>query len=487
MTTPAVRNTLTLRLYCHGLGDCNLIGVPDDKRGTFWILIDCGVHTSARGGSARVKDVVADILKITQRLDVIVGTHEHWDHLSGFLQAKDLFDKFSVGEIWFAWTEDPANPEARRIDKFKGDALAALVDTSLALDNHQQMGAEAQGIDALLGFVIGLDGERVRDAREGLRALSPNVRHLSPGMIVPLPAAASAIKAYVLGPPLDSTLFHIQDSASQTYQMSATLGALTNGLAIQADGLSIKNDPLAPFDEDAGIPPLSKMLAGKDADHPKDLAFLSRYYAGPVSGPSFPLGAKISADQSWRRIDSDWLGSGTDLALQLDSSTNNTSLVLAIEIVATGKVLIFAADAQVGNWQTWAGVTFPDEASVPPVTGADLLRRAVFYKVGHHGSRNATLSENGLELMVSPDLTAFIPTDEAMAQKVGWSDIPAKKLLARLAEKTAGRVIKSDDKWVQQQSQDLGVKIGGALQSITVQHGSPGPFEGAPYVEIRIG
>ncbi|MER9018276.1 MBL fold metallo-hydrolase [Mesorhizobium sp. M0898] len=485
MTTPTASNTLTLRLYCHGLGDCNLIGVPDDKGGTFWILIDCGVHTSARGGSARVKDVVADILKITQRLDVIVGTHEHWDHLSGFLQAKDLFDKFSVGEIWFAWTEDPANPDARRIDKFKGDALAALVDTSLALDNHPQMGAQAQGIDALLGFVIGLDGERVRDAREALRALSPNVRHLSPGMIVPLPAAASAIRAYVLGPPLDSTFFHIQDSASQTYQMSATLGALANGLAIQADGLSIKNDPLAPFDEGAGLT-LSKMLAGKETDFPKDLAFLSRHYAGPVSGPKFPLGATTSADQSWRRIDSDWLSSGTDLALQLDSSTNNTSLVLAIEIVATRKVLIFAADAQVGNWQTWAAVSFTEASETPPISGADLLRRTVFYKVGHHGSRNATLSENGLELMVSPDLTAFIPTDEAMAQKVGWSDIPAKKLLARLQEKTAGRVIKSDADWIQQQSLELGVKLGGSLQKIVVQH-STGSFEGAPCVEICIG
>ncbi|MBZ9673980.1 MBL fold metallo-hydrolase [Mesorhizobium sp. ES1-3] len=486
MTTPAATNSLTLRLYCHGLGDCNLIGVPDDKGGTFWILIDCGVHTSAPGGSARVKEVVADILKITQRLDVIVGTHEHWDHLSGFLQAKDLFDKFSVGEVWFAWTENPANPDARRIDRFKGAALTALVDTSLALDSHPLMEAEAQGINALLGFVIGLDGERVRDAREHLRALSRNVRHLAPGAIVPLPAAAGAIKVYVLGPPLDPTLFQIQDSASQTYQMSATLGALMNGLAIQADGLSIKNDPLAPFDEGAGLS-LSASLAGKEAGFPKDLAFLSRHYAGPVTGPKLPPGVTRSADQGWRRIDSDWLSSGSDLALQLDSSTNNTSLVLAIEVVATGKVLIFAADAQIGNWESWAKVTFPNEGSTTPVTGADLLRRAVFYKVGHHGSRNATLSENGLELMVSPELTAFIPTDEAMAKKVGWSDIPAKKLLARLAEKTAGRVIKSDDNWIQQQSEDLGVKIGGSLQSITVQHGGPGPFEGAPYVEIMIG
>ena len=43
----------------------------------------------------------------------------------------------------------------------------------------------------------------------------------------------------------------------------------------------------------------------------------------------------------------------SDLALQLDSVTNNTSLVLAIERIADGKVLLFPADAQEGNWLSW--------------------------------------------------------------------------------------------------------------------------------------
>lgn len=40
------------------------------------------------------------------------------------------------------------------------------------------------------------------------------------------------------------------------------------------------------------------------------------------------------------------------MALMLDSATNNTSLVLGIEL-DPGEVLIFAADAQVGNWLSW--------------------------------------------------------------------------------------------------------------------------------------
>ena len=41
-------------------------------------------------------------------LDRLVVTHEHWDHLSGFLQARsDLRHASTVGEVWLAWTEDP--------------------------------------------------------------------------------------------------------------------------------------------------------------------------------------------------------------------------------------------------------------------------------------------------------------------------------------------------------------------------------------------
>ena len=67
--------------------------------------------------------------------------------------------------------------------------------------------------------------------------------------------------------------------------------------------------------------------------------------------------------------------------------TNNSSLVLAIELVASGKVLLFAADAQTGNWSSWAGVNWDDHT----VHTDDLLARTVFYKVGHHASHNATL------------------------------------------------------------------------------------------------
>ena len=54
------------------------------------------------------------------------------------------------------------------------------------------------------------------------------------------------------------------------------------------------------------------------------------------------------------------------------------------------------------------------------VRSDDLLARTVLYKVGHHGSHNATLREKGLELMASGELTAMIPVNRVTAKKMEW-------------------------------------------------------------------
>ena len=100
--------------------------------------------------------------------------------------------------------------------------------------------------------------------------------------------------------------------------------------------------------------------------------------------------SKCPPNASWRRIDDEWLYSAETLALKLNTGINNTSLVVAFELPTSKKVLFFAADAQRGNWVSWKDVTFKDGAET--VTAKDLLARAVLYKVGHHGSHNATLS-----------------------------------------------------------------------------------------------
>jgi hypothetical protein len=166
-------------------------------------------------------------------------------------------------------------------------------------------------------------------------------------------------------------------------------------------------------------------------------------------------------DQSWRRIDHDWLGVSADLAMQLDDRTNNSSLVLAFEFLDTKRVMLFVGDAQVGNWLSWQNVSWANDDT----TIADLLARTIFYKVGHHGSQNATLKQHGLELMTSPDLSAFIPTNEKDALKVKWGEMPFKTILEKLEKRTSQRVIRADDPWIGQPASKpkFGVPSGAVL------------------------
>src|SRR5262249_50187156 len=120
--------------------------------------------------------------------------------------------------------------------------------------------------------------------------------------------------------------------------------------------------------------------------------------------------------------------------------TNNTSLVLAIEL-AGQDVLLFAADAQIGSWLSWQDLQW--KVGDRSVTGLDLLKRTVLYKVGHHGSHNATLREKGLELMQKLNV-AMLPVDEEMAKRKRWSRMPFSDLVTALEEKTGKRLIRSD-------------------------------------------
>src|SRR5678815_1205756 len=107
------------------------------------------------------------------------------------------------------------------------------------------------------------------------------------------------------------------------------------------------------------------------------------------------------------------------------------------------------------NWMSWHDLSFsvtpPGGGPAREVTTTDLLARTVFYKVGHHGSHNATASRKGLELMTAEDeLTAFIPVDRAVAlgrnPKGSWK-MPAVPLYRRLLVKCQGRVARSDLGW----------------------------------------
>jgi hypothetical protein len=430
-------------MYRQGLGDCFLITFPGASGKAFHMLIDCGVVLGTPDPTTPMKKVVSDITSVTGgQVDLLVVTHEHWDHVSGFLQAQDLFDKLTIREVWMAWTENQTDALANKLRterRTAEDALRMAV-SHLALTSDTDT---AQHVDSLVGF-FGATSGSTSDALNYVKKRAPGgkPRYCEPGEPpIELPELPG-IRFYVLGPPRDEALIKKSNpSQNEAYGLDAGPGGsqalLVAGLMRAAAGTgAVGDDSLEnPFDDMYEIP------MARAAQVP---FFEKRYFGDSTDGGLYEKSSsKEIHDQSWRRIDSAWLGASETMALQLDSATNNTSLVLAIEVVATGEILLFPGDAQAGNWLSWQELKW--EVDGKAVTGPDLLTRTTFYKVGHHGSHNATLKAKGLELMVNDALVAMIPVDHAMAVKKRWGRMPLPELVDRIKEKTHGRMLKMDD------------------------------------------
>ncbi len=441
---------LRIRLYRHGLGDCMLLRFrKEDRGGTFNVLIDCGLITVASEPQAKMTRVVRDIARACDagngaHLDVVVMTHEHWDHVSGFhpSQARALFADMQIDEVWYAWTEDPHNALGQRLRAERAAQVQALANAVAAIAAQPAMAARAAQLGAMLGFfgvaAGAAAGARIGRTREAFEYLMqrPNVRtrYLDPAQAPRSLPAVPQVRVYTFGPPQDEGMIKRSApsrSGQEVYDMSAEQRLADSvGAAFARMGMGAAS--AAPGLEDCPFEPAMRRQDGARA---------SRALAGLIETTWNAPG------QQWRQIDLDWTQAAETLALNLDTHTNNTCLVLAFEFTDTGQVMLFPADAQVGNWLSWQHLRWSvtsDQGS-REVRAPELLARTVFYKVGHHGSHNATLRALGLEQMTSEDLMAFIPVSKAEARLNRWMGMPFNPLVKRLAEKTAGRLLVADE------------------------------------------
>ncbi|MGO4394055.1 hypothetical protein AB4Z46_22090 [Variovorax sp. M-6] len=401
----------TVRTYRHGLGDCHLVTLYGARKARFQIMIDCGVILGTPDAGAVMTEVMDDILAATGgSIDLLVATHEHWDHVSGFAQAAESFAKLKVGAVWMGWTEDPKDADAIKLRRERDSALALLQAAAA------RMQVDGGGEPGLLSSVLDFFGAAARittaSALELVRAKVARPRYCDP-KDAPVALADFRARIYTLGPPRDIRMLKKtlpSASAPETYGMALAAAERSVGQAL--------SDPeQQPFSNSVRIP--NRVAQSTPF-------FQQRYWN----------------DDDWRRIDVAWMDDASELALALDSMTNNTSLVLAIDLADAG-VLLFAADAQVGNWLSWDDCKW--RVNGKQVTGPDLLARTVYYKVGHHGSHNATLRAEGLERMKALDV-AVIPVDHAMALKKKWGDIPLDTLVTALDRATTqrGYVLRTD-------------------------------------------
>ena len=408
----------------------------------FHMLIDCGALSSTDG---QLRAVVSDIKKRTNStIDVVIATHEHWDHISGFLQAKQVFDGITVKDVWASWTEEPENLTAKQLKerfKKKKKAVEMAVRKMPEDDTNQHLGLYRKSITHLLGFTGGLGtnaSDKTGTAWSNYLGLSKRKTYCSPKRAPIALEAVEGVRVFVLGPPEDPDYIKQKLSKVETYDDGGHAFSAFAGFAaaFADDKTSDEKERSFPFDKRYRVLPRTAK---------RNPFFVSQY------------GFDDERESSWRRIDDDWLAQAGELALHLDSYTNNTCFALAIELGEDGKVLLFPGDAQVGNWLSWSDLSWKvknSDGSYRNVDIDDLLGRTVLYKVGHHGSHNATLRAKGLERMTSEDLVSLIPVHRETAKAQKW-EFPFPPLWDSLKKRCHGRVLLADTNNMDEIREDL--------------------------------
>ena len=504
---PDVADRVVVRMYRGVLGDCFLITVWRDGKPRV-AMIDCGVLQNVRPGPEMVEKLPADVVedvgadrlaaveetKVAIRsieadildylsdkggkLDLLVITHDHYDHVAGFTlpDEENIFmqQSFGIDRLWLSWVEDPKDNQAiklaKRFEKSKeAVALAAEVGRHAVgpvSDALEQVQALAAFIGPISHPALPAVTSKTKTTTQSIQAMrekvGTNTRFLEPGIIMK-PDDGIGLKVYVLAPPRDEARRLFKDSptgkgeAREVYLTNLDEAAAVRGVALsQLHGMAAAGE--LKIEEDR------QREAVEDEEALDPLPFArphSRpWKPGDKASRKTPGWAKLRSDyedpdNSYRSLSADWTEAADSLALKLDSDTNNSSLVLAFELPDKDKsILLFPGDAQVGNWESWGDQLYPKV----PVEGEpqeaieDILRRVLFYKVGHHASHNATARARGLELMTDPRLCAAIPVVEAVAKVQGpgkkkagkgWK-MPYDELYARLNEKTEGRIVQGD-------------------------------------------
>jgi Metallo-beta-lactamase superfamily len=467
---------VTVRMYNTGFGDCFVLAFRKNNGKPFYMMIDCGVHGQYKDGGDRIKLVVEKIKEdIGEHLDLVVATHEHSDHVSGFYHAREIFKTMTIEHAWLAWTEKPGDKQADRLDKKKAMMFQGLMAAFNAFAASGDSDAE-KSLKEILGFYLpfGISTRKSRDKiTEYIQAESP--KYLEPKKEPERLAGVDDVRVFVLGPPRNEEyllrarpskrrpeVYHEHSPGFHLRSEDALAVALAGAAHTSSGGA--KEEQCMPFAGNHRIS-LTQIKCNPDL-----YEFYHEHY-----------GFKPDDSEVWRRIDTDWQQGTGPLALALDSATNNSSLVLAIELMQTGKVLLFTGDAQVGNWLSWhkGGWTVSNGLQLgETVSAEDLLHRTVMYKVGHHGSHNATLQEKGLEMMTSQDLTAMLPVDKEWARErrpYPWK-MPFDPMYEDLVVRTKSRILRTDIGIVDQEAWS-------SYQKPTVVNGDDGEVL---YVELNI-
>jgi hypothetical protein len=402
---------VSVRMYQVGFGDCFLVSFQYDgpaapgTRDQRHMLIDFGRNTRPHFGGD-LKEVAQSIKdRCEGDLDAIVVTHRHEDHLSAFGQKSvaKLIGDCAPRLIVRSWTEDPA------ADANAGaPALAANRRFLAGIRTARAFAAEVAG-----GFSLDATdaGRRLKGAADTAVANQAAVdqlttwgeastrEYLHHGVPTSLGNLIPGVDFQLLSPPLPTDF---PDIAKQIDDNSEEFWHLWTGrLRLALAGVA-EVDPAA----DGGRARAGARAAGPEA--PGEI--------GPVRW----LTERVRRQQ---------VTSVLRIVRWLDDVMNNTSVVLLI--TAGDRRMLFPGDAQYESWQ-WITQMSPDAAR-----NREALAKVDLYKVGHHGSRNATPKQSLYKLW-APDgaparpVLSLMSTREDVYGESDQTDVPNTKLKAGL-------------------------------------------------------
>jgi beta-lactamase superfamily II metal-dependent hydrolase len=384
--------SLRIRMYNVGFGDCFLLTIPTDD-GDRTMLLDCGKHMSSKTGHP-IREAAEDVVETVRRkgksrIDVVVATHRHFDHVSGF--DLNLWRDVEVGEVWMPWTEEPGNPAAERIRRSQKRLAVALC---------RRFGANT-AVGRLAFNSLSNEGAMSR-LRSGFVGMPP-VRYLPEqniGVQTFTTDLLPGVNVHALGPSHDPDVIALMDPpAGKYFPIEGDVdreALLSVGAAARKAGSKVTFPQL--FDDAFRLDP-------------------------PEFKKSYPdIARRADTGAIDKRSQFDMMAA----ASSLEEAINGTSLVFALDF---GHVcVLLAGDAE---WGTWS-VSLDD-----PIARA-LLSRTRAYKVSHHGSFNGTPREFVDELL---------PKDAISLVSLGtdiWPSIPRKSLLDSLDDGPR-RLLRSDE------------------------------------------
>lgn len=442
-----------LRMYQVGFGDCLVFsfeydGALADGRSVRHILVDFG-STRRPAGWKSLNTTAKQIKDDTGgEIDVVVVSHRHKDHLSGFgdpafvkLFMADDYPKLVVR----SWTERPGLPT----DATAGPALVAansfgLGPKSLAL--LRQLRSAQLFANDLAGKLKGASSrslaaevEQIADDQlnntEAVNQLNTwaedNGRYLSYGMPSGIEGVVPGITVRVMGPPT------VDQHPAVTHQRSRDPNEFWMIYQVLVDGLpSIELIDEAASDGSEAVPDTAESIAtaaaGSGASAPRQVE--PRTSAPPVGEPG---PTRWLTDRMGRQN----LNAFLRVVNLLDDVLNNTSVILLIDVpTPEGPLrLLLPGDAQIENWE-YALKHAPDKAA-----NLELLRDVDVYKVGHHGSRNATpRTLFNLWADTGRPLVGLMSTKSGVHGKTPATFVPRQTLVAALDTRTDERLYSTE-------------------------------------------